>query len=657
MSKNQKGFTLIEVICSVALLAIIVTASASFFKSVTISQKGSKDQMYANNIAQEVMEEIIRTGDLTKDYTSSYGKGEFTIDVTSQPNAATIGGNGRDLNGDGVVDQKDRDLAATMYPDRPTTTKIPITYEATNVPEVGNTNKPEGTVGPIEDYNGQEFNIHLDMVDYIDEDLPALIAAGNILKNDGKAPYTKDEIVSILNTDSSFSKYREKTTRFEAGYTEKASVIYRYLTKSQIANILTTFTSDYSDAISYINSYVTPNKIYESIASSWTAEEQQKAQQFYDEVMPDDVDDIIEVVSAMSRLNYDDVVKRESEPVWEYWHYVSYVEDAIYQSLEGLSVEKVKNLIEDGSPFKKVCNEKLYMEYVTGSNKGPYMISKFMDNNDDCMTYTIRNYTNKVDDYSGTSTVCNGYGEMVSDSGERPNIRFQLYGHYLNLYTFNDVNGGAFSGGQIKWKNTGGINSSIPTVEAPLGIKLINLPVEREAAQAVADGKTEGHYFYGNVLHQFSFYVTGGMSYMPVKITTDFTPYSGADKYYDLATGSLLPYSPRVNYFKKIEYGKDLYEFKLCDPQGWINLNKESNYDPNGETKNNGGGAGPGGGPGGGNGGSIDTDHGVQREKVTLWLELNVDQTDLYTVRVKNKKGKVVSELICDGNQALFKAV
>ncbi len=76
---SQKGFTLVEIICAIALLGIIAVPTYNVFIGAAGSQKKSKVQQSANNTAQSVMEEILASDSVTA---QTYVKDDFLVDVS-----------------------------------------------------------------------------------------------------------------------------------------------------------------------------------------------------------------------------------------------------------------------------------------------------------------------------------------------------------------------------------------------------------------------------------------------------------------------------------------------------------------------------------------------------------------------------------------------
>lgn len=664
MKNNNKGFTLIEVICSVALLAIIITASASFFKSVAISQRGNKDQLYANNIAQEVMEEVIRTGDLAKDYTASYGKGEYTIEVTSKPNAATIGGNGRDLNGDGVVDQKDRDLAATMYPDRPTTTKIPITYEATNVPIVGTTKTPDDD--PWNDGRPDKYTINLDTSDYLEDDLYALYYAGLELeksisfrtpsseamkRSSPTAVYNyqdEDLMADVKKIDFSFLPPSIGNNSFA----NKSFAFYRYMTKNQIVLLYTHFKEQIDNFyISQIsaNIYNCPNdkikNYWLSFANDYTKNQFSALKDWYNISCDILAQYGVDRKGATSSYQYgnshvltsaDITANRTYTPV-----YADYMDTAEY--FKGLTVSELFILKQNFlQPIYQQISRSDIAEPIPNDPEtyghGPFYIYKVL---------TLDEDLRRADEKAGLNTSLIDYTTLdrmvyvsryTQDSlditFQLTQNRFQITGLSTNKELYNNnnrINNMCYYWDADKWGNAG---------QNP--DEFLDLPCIYLMYETVVDNIR--YYLHPkNVI----VYVSGCFTYADdirflTEVHQDMTYTNQANK----------TIMPNIDLYKDYIHTDADFIFNIGGPYA-DSIKLDDTYDKQNTQDINGGG----GGPGGGNGGSIETDHGVQREKVTLWLELNVDQTDLYTVRVKDKKGKVVSELICDGNQALFKAV
>lgn len=72
VTKNQDGFTLVEIICAIALLGILAVPTYNIFVGSANSQNKSKILQKANNVAQSIMEDTLADDKITvgsKDYT------------------------------------------------------------------------------------------------------------------------------------------------------------------------------------------------------------------------------------------------------------------------------------------------------------------------------------------------------------------------------------------------------------------------------------------------------------------------------------------------------------------------------------------------------------------------------------------------------------
>ncbi|MCX7714957.1 MAG: type II secretion system GspH family protein [Clostridia bacterium] len=171
--KNQKGFTLVEIICAIAILGIVAVPTYSIFVGASKGQTGSGSKLMANNVAQSVMEEILKTGTYNA---SSYS--DFDIEVlveTPSPSEST-------------------EAFSTTVPVYVFTTSAPSTTSPTTTPTTIPTasptptpTTPATTSGPSDnpgfiDYDpGSNYNARIGLFDYIDEDLYILGKTGAYL--------------------------------------------------------------------------------------------------------------------------------------------------------------------------------------------------------------------------------------------------------------------------------------------------------------------------------------------------------------------------------------------------------------------------------------------------------------------------------------------
>lgn len=73
---NQNGFTMIELICTISLLGIVGAMSYNIFIGTNMTQRKSEQLHLANNIAQEVMEDVIANS-----YVGDYAYENFDVDI------------------------------------------------------------------------------------------------------------------------------------------------------------------------------------------------------------------------------------------------------------------------------------------------------------------------------------------------------------------------------------------------------------------------------------------------------------------------------------------------------------------------------------------------------------------------------------------------
>ncbi len=93
--KSKKGYTLIEVILSIAILAMIVVPFSGLFLSTTRTNSRAEDMLNANQLAQEYMERYRALSTINSANESVLRNGkEYTIRVTVGDNVAYGGGSG-----------------------------------------------------------------------------------------------------------------------------------------------------------------------------------------------------------------------------------------------------------------------------------------------------------------------------------------------------------------------------------------------------------------------------------------------------------------------------------------------------------------------------------------------------------------------------------
>lgn len=146
---SQKGFTLVEIICAIALLGIIAVPTYNVFIGAGRSQNKAKIQQSANNTAQSVMEEILASTEVTA---KTYEKDGFLVDVSFDAISSTLNDN---LNSGGTykIDYSDQTTKETDGDEKPDF-----------VPE-----KPK------------KYGLRIEVFDYADRDIYMLLRTGAYL--------------------------------------------------------------------------------------------------------------------------------------------------------------------------------------------------------------------------------------------------------------------------------------------------------------------------------------------------------------------------------------------------------------------------------------------------------------------------------------------
>jgi len=205
---NSKGFTLIEIMCVIALLGIISVTSYSIFTGASKTQGKSEEQLEANNIAQAVMEDLLaldlktNTKDITQleqDYYDKYGR-EIKIDCTLAPSDKMPAS----YNKTHVA----KVTPAPPKPPKPAKTAKPAKTDDPNkaTDKPGYTAPPPFiTVGP--DFS--DYNAKIEIFDYCDYDFYDIIKCGLVLLYGENVKKDFDDIFS-LDTFDKFDTYHNK---------------------------------------------------------------------------------------------------------------------------------------------------------------------------------------------------------------------------------------------------------------------------------------------------------------------------------------------------------------------------------------------------------------------------------------------------------------
>lgn len=651
MKNNNKGFTLIEIICSVALLSIIVTASASFFTGVLKSQRGSKEQLYANNIAQEVMEELIRTGDLSKDYSAAYDGYIVEINATAAPIGSGVGGNSN---------------YGQNNENNPSSTKVPITYDTTNrIPEEGTKNTPAPTGDGVWN-NGRpdKYSLNLDTSDYLDDDLYALYYAGLQLENaisnrtpsaevqkrsTPKAVYNyfdNDLIADIKNIDFSFLP----NSIGDNSFANKSFAFYRYLNKEQIHLLYSEFKEQIDNFYATNISARLSNCSNDAIKNYWTSFEGNYTKNQYsaikdwfniacDVLQQYGVDREGAIASVYQYgnphiLTLSDIAANKTYSP----EYANYMDTANY--FIGLTVSDLFLLKQNFlQPIYQQISRSEIVESIEGDpvsyGHGPFYIYKVLSLDED---------QRRADEKAGLNTSLIDYttlDRMVYVSKytqDSLDITFQLAPSRLQI-TGLSSNKVLYANDRLSynlnyyWDNLKYATSGQDPNDI-LDLPCIYLKYETDI--------NDIQYF----LHPQNvvIYVSGCFTYADdIRFFTDVV---GDMKYTDSTNKTIVP---NIDLYKDYVHTDADFIFKVGGTYGdSVKLN--DTYDPQDSTDINGNGGNGGNGGGNGNGGT--QTHNVTREPVTTYLNMNLTGMDFYTVTVKNRDGKIIAQLSSYGSPA-----
>ncbi|MCH5185333.1 MAG: prepilin-type N-terminal cleavage/methylation domain-containing protein [Oscillospiraceae bacterium] len=208
---GSKGFTLIEIMCVVAILGLISVSSYGIFVGATSGQKKSERHLDANAIAQAVMEDLLarasKDGDdvltsldgLNQQYSDKYG---YDIKVNAEK-AST------------ALQAQYSNYTITSATDDPGSTDTPGATEVPSAPMPTPRDAGFTKVGPdFDDYNAQ-----IEVFDYCDFDLYDMIKTGLILMYGNADSVTLKE---NLDFDKIFSI--ESFTEFDKYYNQMTSL-------------------------------------------------------------------------------------------------------------------------------------------------------------------------------------------------------------------------------------------------------------------------------------------------------------------------------------------------------------------------------------------------------------------------------------------------
>lgn len=200
--QNERGFTLVEVMCVVAILGLVSVSSYGIFVGASTSMKKSETQLDANTVAQAVMEDLLARDDVDSlsdipDYDSIYG---YNIEVN--------------------IEQAHNDLQ-TQYNDTIVDAITPEPYQTENpgsTPNPGSTDAPQyPTHFPTVPPNYPDYNAKIEIFDYCDFDLYDVIKAGlvmiygdydeEIFTSEDKFNECMNEVQSLSSAPASFKYY------------------------------------------------------------------------------------------------------------------------------------------------------------------------------------------------------------------------------------------------------------------------------------------------------------------------------------------------------------------------------------------------------------------------------------------------------------------
>ncbi len=626
MKLNNKGFTLIEIMCSVALLAIIITASASFITSVNYSQQNSREQLYANNIAQEVIEEVIRTGDITKDYSANYDGYTVEVNATSAPIGSGSGGDGTNFGGEDSEEE-------------PETTQIPWTYDTTGrIPEEGTRETPGPTgTGPFRPGRPDKYSINLDTSDYMEDDLCALYYAGvELYDMASNSPYEDEDLLSdVQSLDFSFLPASTGNNSFA----NKAFAHYRYLTKDQIADLTEHFKEQIDD---FYN-----NNISNLVTGAPTTDIRNYWEQFdgnYDinqiAALKDwfyVMCDILEPFGTTRTgtidgewtwgnsyvLTLSDVVANKTyTPVTD-----SYINIASYfvgMTVNDLFIYRQNYVI---SAFSQTSQPDLVSPDPADPLKyghGPYYIYKVFVL-DEPLAEDAKPQLDKM-------VYTNKYTQGSLDiSFQLTQGRFQVTGLATNKIIYNNNISDlqmCYYWSPITWASSGQDPDDVVTL--PPIYMLYDIFVS-DSIQYKLQVKNvivyvSGCFTYADDI-KFSTYITDNMKYTDAE-GNEITP--NIDLYKDYLSSTDTEFS-----FELTGYADSVQLNDTYDPQDSEDINGNGEEGDGGDT---------------GNGGT--STYNVAREPVTTYLTLNLTGMDFYTVTVKNARGKVMAQLTSYGSPA-----
>lgn len=183
--KNQHGFTLVEIICAIALLGILAVPTYNVFVGASTQQNKSRTLQKANNMAQLIMEDVLASDVKTN---KTYVKDDFLVDIAFHEMDAGLHDK---VNSDGSY-KIDYTSQTTMI------------IEGSTIPEF------------VDDLEPDKYGLRLEVFDYADRDIyllsrvGAFLLFGNFDKIDAfyadPSSYNQSSFFKSYAVSTSFSK-------------------------------------------------------------------------------------------------------------------------------------------------------------------------------------------------------------------------------------------------------------------------------------------------------------------------------------------------------------------------------------------------------------------------------------------------------------------
>lgn len=232
--KSQKGFTLVEIICAIALLGIIAVPTYNVFVGAAVSQNKSKVQQSANNTAQSVMEEILASDTVTA---TAYPKDNFLVDVSFDAISSSLNDN---LNSGG---------------------KYTINYSDQTIEETEGGSKED-----IIPNKPKKYGLRVEVFDYADKDIymltrtGAYLLFGNFNKIDAyfadPSSYSESSFFSSYSSFKIFEKYDEDKIKSVLGISkwdyDRMYSCYAGLPREEVVKFMKTLISRHNEMIANV---------------------------------------------------------------------------------------------------------------------------------------------------------------------------------------------------------------------------------------------------------------------------------------------------------------------------------------------------------------------------------------------------------------------